>query len=300
MKGDNLMYGLIINRKAGNGKGERIWKDIANALRNKDLAFIVRFTERPQHGSEIVREMLEKGVTTIIVVGGDGTIHEVARELVYKNVSLGIIPTGSGNDFARSLGVPMDNVKALERIFTNDAKQVDLLDLGNHYCLTVTGIGFDGQIAKHANESVYKRYFNQFRLGGLAYIASMLATLNTYKPTVIHVTIDGKVRKFYEVWLVAVANGPNYAGGIQICPEALYDDGILNVCIVHGLKKWELLRLLPKAYKGNHQLENHVTFLTGEDVYIESNPNVLVQSDGEIIMESPVRIRVEKDALRVV
>jgi len=244
--------------------------------------------------------MLRKGVTTMIVVGGDGTIHEVAKELVYKDVSVGIIPTGSGNDFARSLGVPMNGMKALERIFAHDAKQVDLLDLGGHYCLTVTGIGFDGQIAKHANASVYKRYFNQFRLGGVAYIASMLATLNTYQPTVVKVTMDGKVRKFYEVWLVAVANGPNYAGGIQICPGAVHDDGFLNVCIIHGLKKWELLRLLPKAYKGKHELENHVTFLKGKDAYIESNPPVLVQSDGELIMESPIHIHVEKDALRVV
>lgn len=294
------MYGLIINQKAGNGKGERIWKNIAATLRNKNLPFIARFTERPYHGSEIVQEMLQKAVTTIIVVGGDGTIHEVAKELVYKEVSLGIIPTGSGNDFARNLGVPMNDVKALERIFAHDAKQVDILHLGDHFCLTVTGIGFDGQITKHANDSAYKRYFNQFRLGGLANIVSMLSTLSTYEPTIVKVTMDGKVRKFYEVWLVAVANGPNYAGGVQICPEALHDDGFLNVCIVHGLKKWELLRLLPKAYKGKHQLENHVTFLKGEDVYIESNPPVLVQSDGDLIMESPIDIHVEKDALRVV
>ncbi|WP_280768050.1 diacylglycerol/lipid kinase family protein [Salipaludibacillus daqingensis] len=294
------MYGLIINEKAGNGKGERIWKNIAIAFRNKNIPFLLRFTERPHHGSELVRHMLEKGVTKVIVVGGDGTIHEVAKELVYKNISLGIIPTGSGNDFARSLGVPMNDVKALERIFADDVKQVDLLHLGDHYCLTVTGIGLDGSIAKHANESIYKRYFNQFRLGGLAYIASIISTLQSYEPTKVKVMMDGVVHNFSEVWLVAVANAPNYAGGIQICPEALQNDGLLNVCIVHGLKKWEVLRLLPKAYKGKHQLDNHVTFLKGEDVFIQSDPPVLVQSDGEFIMESPTHITVEKDALRVV
>ncbi|GIN14122.1 diacylglycerol kinase [Shouchella clausii] len=293
------MYAFIINRTSGNGKGDRTWKRIENILQQQNLPYIARFTEVSQHVSEIVKDLLNEDVQTVIVVGGDGTIHEVANELVHTDLSLGIIPAGSGNDFARCIGIPMNYSKALERIVLNNGIKVDLLNLGNRYCLTVTGIGFDGQIARNVNKAKYKRFLNHFRLGGLVYTVSMLATLRDYRPTKIDITVDGKEMTFSEVWLVAVANAPNYGGGIKICPDASYNDGMLNLCIVHDIKRWELLRLLPKAYKGKHTTDKNVTLLTGKEVYISSEKPVLVQSDGEQFTESPINISVVKDALRV-
>ncbi|MFB4164310.1 diacylglycerol kinase family protein [Alteribacillus sp. JSM 102045] len=294
------MYAFIINKMSGNGKGQRVWKRVEKTLDHQQLPFAARFTEGPQHAREIVKDLVKENVKSIIVVGGDGTIHEVANELAYKNISLGIIPAGSGNDFARCLGVPMNYLKALERIIANQTKQVDLLHLGQRYCLTVTGIGLDGQVAKNVNNGAYKKFLNQFRLGGLSYVISLLETLRDYNPTNVHITIDGKDMTFSKVWLVAVANAPNYGGGIMICPDASYDDGFLNLCIVHGIKKWELLRLFPKAYRGKHTTEKHVTFLQGKEVQVISGTPIMVHSDGEQMIESPIHIRIEKDALRVV
>ncbi|SER40217.1 diacylglycerol/lipid kinase family protein [Salipaludibacillus aurantiacus] len=292
------MHGFIINKTSGNGRGEKVWARVEKALKEKNLSYSARFTEGPKHAVELVPGLLRENIKALVVLGGDGTINEVANGLVYCNIPLGVIPAGSGNDFARCLGIPMDSLQALERILVNDPKQVDLLDLGSRYCLTVTGVGFDGQVAKTVNEAPYKKPLNQFRLGGLSYVVSMLETLTTYEPTRVHVTVDGVEKIYEDVWLVAVANSPNYGGGIHICPEASYNDGLLNLCIVHGIKKWELLWLFPQAYKGRHV--NKVTLLQGEEVYISSNPPVLVQSDGEQFMESPVYIRVEKNAIRVV
>ncbi|BAB05672.1 BH1953 [Halalkalibacterium halodurans C-125] len=295
------MYGLIVNKASGNGKGQRTWKKVEYELQIRNTPYLVRFTSGSGHATTIVKELLTEGVKTIIAVGGDGTINEVANGLVNHRVPLGIIPAGSGNDFARCLNIPMHYEKALHRIFENKQKKVDLLHLGQRHCLTVTGIGFDGKIAKTVNEAIYKNWFNQFGFGGLSYVLSMLEVLKDYRPTNIQITVDGKELFFSGVWLVAVANSPNYGGGIRICPEASYDDGLLNICVVHGMSKWQLLRLFPKAYKGKHVvMEQHVTLLTGKDVYVQSDTPVLVQSDGEPIMESPVRLQIKKGALSVV
>ncbi|UCZ51980.1 diacylglycerol kinase family lipid kinase [Bacillus shivajii] len=294
------MIGFIINSRSGNGKGGRVWKRVERYMMDNDYRFIACFTESEGDVKATVKDFVEKKVTTIIAVGGDGTIHHVANELAYQDVSLGVIPAGSGNDFARSLGIPMDWMKALKRILINETRQVDLLHTGKQYCLTVTGIGLDGMVAKNVNRSSYKRYLNHFKLGGLSYAFCLLETLKSYQPTDIELTIDGETQKFTDVWLVAVANAPNYAGGIAICPEASFNDGLLDLCIVQRMSKWELLNLFPKAYKGKHITKENVTILKGREVHITSEKPIFIHSDGEPMMESPISLRIEKDALRVV
>ncbi|WP_100400420.1 diacylglycerol/lipid kinase family protein [Bacillus sp. FJAT-44742] len=294
------MFGFIVNRESGNGYGKKVWSQVESTVIKRDIEYVVRFTERPMHAKEIVAELLAKDVETVIVIGGDGTIHEVVNGLVYKNVSLGIIPAGSGNDFARCLGVPLAYEKALERIFENRPQQVDLLNLGERYSLTVAGIGFDGQVAKNVNEALYKKYLNFFRLGSLSYAISVLDTLRTYKPTNMQITVDGKKLDFADVWLAAAANTTTYGGGIKISPLSSHTDGKLDICVVHGLRRGKLIRLLPKAFKGKHISAKEVTLLKGEDIYISSDPPVLVQSDGEQVKQTPLHITVEKRALTLV
>lgn len=293
------MYGFIVNRASGNGTGKKVWKKVEKELMLDSKPYLVRHTERPADTAKAVTELFDSKVKAIIAVGGDGTINEVVNRLVPKDIPLGVIPAGSGNDFARCLGIPMDYKKALRRIFENNPVKTDLLYTGSRYCLTVTGIGFDGKIAETVNRSFYKSWFNQLRLGKLTYVASMLEVLKTYKPTNVKITIDNEELFFSKVWLVAVANAPNYGGGIRICPEAVHNDGLLDICIAHGLSRWELLRLFPKAYKGGHLRDKKVSFFKGKDVYLQSDTPVLVQGDGELIMTSPVRLQIKKDALQV-
>lgn len=294
------MYGFIINKEAGNGKGNRVWNRVEKSMKQQNYDYVVRYTEGPNHATVIVADYLRSGVKTIIIVGGDGTIHEVSNGLAYQDIPIGIIPAGSGNDFARCIGVPKNCLKALDRILRNNPRTIDLLDLdGDQCCLTVTGIGFDGQVAQDVNQSSYKKYLNYVRLGGLSYVVSMLKTLRGFKPTNMEITIDGKDMFFPNVWLVAVANGPNYGGGIKICPDAKYDDGFFNVCIVHNIKGWELLRLFPKAFFGKHTNEKNVISLKGAEISVRSEVPVIVQSDGEYMKESPIHIGIQKAALRV-
>ncbi|MCR6110762.1 diacylglycerol kinase family lipid kinase [Bacillus sp. A301a_S52] len=295
------MLGFIVNELSGNGRGKRVWRKIERSVLLKDIDYTARFTNAPNHATELVKDLLNEKVDIIIVVGGDGTIHEVVNRLVFQPTPLGVIPTGSGNDFARSLSIPMNPFKALERILMNEPESIDILDLGKRYCLTVTGIGLDGQVAATVNKAVYKRFLNWCRLGGLSYTVSLLDTLVRYVPTTVRLVIDGKEMSFEKVWLVAIANSPSYGGGITICPDALFNDGLLNVCIVHGLNKWSLLRVFPKAFKGNHiVLKKNVTLIQGKQISVLSDPPVPVHTDGEQLMLSPVKVTIKREALNII
>ncbi|MED5052146.1 lipid kinase [Anoxybacillus sp. UARK-01] len=293
------MYYFVVNKISGNGKGLKVWKKVEKLLQEKQVNYQVRFTERPKHAVEIVKEFSSKACNAVVAVGGDGTIHDVANGLIHSNIPLGIIPAGSGNDLARALDIPMDYKRALERILRGKKRKMDVGKIGEEYCMTVTGIGFDGKVAEINNIAKYKDLLNLVRLGDLSYGLSVLHALFQYRPVRIQLKIDGKVQSFSNVWFIAIANTPNYGGGIKICPDACYDDGLFDICIVHSITKWELLRTFPKAYKGKHVSHPSVTMIKGKQVEIIAEPPIIVQSDGEILTKTPVNVTIQKEALLI-
>ncbi|MGP3610146.1 MULTISPECIES: diacylglycerol/lipid kinase family protein [Anoxybacillaceae] len=294
-----MIYYFVVNKISGNGKGLKVWKKVEKLLQEKQVNYQVRFTERPKHAVEIVKEFSSKACNAVVAVGGDGTIHDVANGLIHSNIPLGIIPAGSGNDLARALDIPMDYKRALERILRGKKRKMDVGKIGEEYCMTVTGIGFDGKVAEINNTAKYKDLLNLVRLGDLSYGLSVLHALFQYRPVRIQLKIDGEVQSFSNVWFIAIANTPNYGGGIKICPDACYDDGLFDICIVHSVTKWELLRTFPKAYKGKHVSHPSVTMIKGKQVEIIAEPPIIVQSDGEILTKTPVNVTIQKEALLI-
>ncbi|GMB09863.1 YegS/Rv2252/BmrU family lipid kinase [Thermolongibacillus altinsuensis] len=294
------MYSFIVNKISGNGKGLKVWKKVEKLLQEKQVNYQVRFTERPKHAIEIVKEISSETCLAVVAIGGDGTIHDVANGLIGSNIPLGIIPAGSGNDLARALDIPMDYKKALERILMGEQRKMDIGRINNEYCITVTGIGFDGKVAEVNNASKFKNLLNFIRLGDLSYAHSVLHVLLKYRPVNIQLKVDGKTLTFFNVWLIAIANTPNYGGGIKICPDACYHDGLFDICIIHSMTKWELLRNFPKAYKGKHVSHPGVTMLKGKEVEVISEWPVIVQSDGELVTKTPVNVTIQKEALLII
>ncbi|WP_319592835.1 diacylglycerol/lipid kinase family protein [Salicibibacter halophilus] len=291
------LYHFIVNKGSGNGKGFIIWNIIENILAVKQLNYQVFFTNYPSHATEISKE-IKNGV--IIVIGGDGTIHEVINGLIRSNTSIGIIPAGSGNDFARALDIPMNAEEAFDWILAGDERTVDIGRIGDKSCATVIGIGFDGKVAQTVNASRTKKWMKFFRLGRMSYIFSVFKVLFGYKPADISITIDDKTEKMKDVWLVAVANFPYYAGGMAICPNAKGDDGYLELCVVHGMSKFQFARAFPGVYKGKHVSHPSIKMLTGRQIEISSSSAMIVHGDGEIIGETPIKINIEENALRVI
>ena len=142
------MYCFIVNKVSGNGRALKIWNKIEKKLMKKNVLYCVQFTEKPKHATFIVQELInEKSNCIIVVVGGDGTIHEVLNGLIGSNIPLGIIPAGSGNDFSRGLGISLEHDKALDRILNGEFKIIDIGIVNSTYFCTVAGIGFDGEVA---------------------------------------------------------------------------------------------------------------------------------------------------------
>jgi diacylglycerol kinase (ATP) len=295
-----MKYYFIVNKRSGNGKGLKIWRKIEKLLQESQINYQVHFTERPKHAVEIAKEVSSEICNVVVAIGGDGTIHEVANGLIDSNIPLGVIPAGSGNDFARALDIPMDYKKALERILMGKQRKIDIGRIGKDYYVSVAGIGFDGKVAEVNNASKYKQWLNFFKLGGLSYGFSFLHVLLKYRPVNIEIKVDGKNFIFFNVWLIAIANIPNYGGGIRICPDACCKDGLFDICIVHNMTKWDLLRMFPKAFKGEHVFHPCVTMIKGKQVEVTANLPVNVQSDGELLTKTPVKVTIQKDALIII
>ncbi|MFD1436687.1 diacylglycerol/lipid kinase family protein [Kroppenstedtia eburnea] len=288
------MYVFIVNPVSGNGRGRRVWSRVEGWLTQYQTPYQVHFTNAPGQAVELARSMIGRDIQAVVAVGGDGTVHEVGNALVDTGIPLGYIPAGSGNDFAQAQGIPLHPKQALHRVLRNQMKQMDTARIGARSLIGFGGIGFDGQVAKAVNQSSFSR-----RLGRFAYLLGFLQALKQYRPARVTLTTDGMEQVFEQVWLVAICNQPNYGGGMQICPGARHDDGLLNLCCVHGLSKGGLIKLFPSVYKGRHTSHPSVLLLKGRRITLRSDPPLVIHSDGEIIGETPLSIEIHPRSLAV-
>ncbi|GIN99480.1 diacylglycerol kinase family protein [Brevibacillus laterosporus] len=295
------MIWFIVNRASGNGKGHKVWKYVERLLIEKNIKYQVAFTERPRHAIEIAKSISKQnGTNVVIAIGGDGTVHEVANGLVGSEIPLGSIPAGSGNDFARGLQVPKQSNKALEKALYGKKRKIDIVSINDEVFINAAGMGFDGQVAKVTNQAKYKKWLNHLGLGKFCYVVSFFKVLFLYRATEVSIVIDDKEQTFSDVWLIAVANIPFYGGGMMICPNAKCDDGVFDVCIVHGISRWKLVKLLPRVFRGTHIFNRAITTLTGKQLTIMSTSPMITHGDGEIVGETPIQLTIKKEGLYIV
>lgn len=296
------MFLFLVNRLSGHGQGLKVWKQTQQLLQEKRIQYDVEFPGSPVHAAYLLRKYMKENdqVKVVVVVGGDGTVQSIANELAACSIPLGVIPAGSGNDFARALGIPLNPKKALEYILTGVIKKIDIAQSGNKYFVTVVGIGIDGKIAQTVNHSWYKKWFNTFRLGRLSYVISLIHVLFSYQPLTVNIKVDEMEMRFSDVWLIAVANIPNYGGGMIICPGASYTDGVFDICIVHGISRFEVIRIFPQVFVGKHILHPGISMLQGQEVKVFSDSPMPAHGDGEMIGETPIEISIRKEAIHVI
>lgn len=230
-------------------------------------------------------------IDNVVVVGGDGQIHSVLGRIAHSDLTLGLIPAGTGNDTARVLGIPRDDLAAaVDLITTGATRRIDLAKAGNSYVSTVVASGFDSKVNERANAMTWPR-------GNIRYNIAMLAELRVFVPLEFDLTLDGKSMPT-EAMLVAVGNGPSFGGGMRICEGAEIDDGLLDVVIVEPISKIELIKVFPKVYKGTHLDHPAVVRHQVREVTIAS-PSVVAYGDGERLGLLPLNVTVEPAALRV-
>ena len=262
----------------------------------------VRHTTKRGDAQTLARLACSQG-QPIIAVGGDGTVHEVVNGILEspERVALGIVPAGSGNDFAwNTLRLPRDPEAALERAFTGTPTRVDAGMVNGHYFVNSFGTGIDADIAVAAEKM--KRF--PFMQGSvLYYTASLRQLLFGYRrcPWLTY-SVDGADpgdRQFKHFVLIAVTNGPTYGAGFRINPEADHQDHQFDICAITYTPLPRALRLLPIVRQGKHGGLPEITFLRGNTVHIETRDTVNVQMDGETMQGKIFDIRMQAGALLV-
>lgn len=281
-----------MNPVAGRGRAGKIWPQVEKVLSSR-RALSVTFTRQAGETTALAKQAVAEGFKQIIAVGGDGTVNEVVNGIIGAPVEFGLIPLGTGNDFARTLGLPKDPLRAAQVILGGVTRQVDVGYCAGKHFVNVAGVGFDAMVAQLANREM------RFLKGTAAYVASVFATLFTFSPIPVTLTIDGQQR-IDQVWLVALANGRYFGGGMKITPQAEPDDNQLDICLVGTLSKLALLRFFPTVFSGKHVHNKAVTMLRGHTVTVESAKPLPMQVDGEVLAHTPVTVTLCPHALRVI
>lgn len=270
---------FIVNPAAGRGKTARIWPLLADILTKRDFPHEVYFTSGPGEATSLARD-LSTVSDLLVVAGGDGTIHEAVQGLALQAKPLVILPTGTGNDLARTMGIPRNPQQALESIFAGHIKKIDLGLVNGRYFINVAGVGFDAEVALAVNT----KYSHIPGTG--AYLLALLQQLANYRNVPVRLEVDGLVYE-QKALLVAVGNGCYLGGGMKIVPQAKIDDGYFHVCLVGDVTKMETLQTLPKIFNGRHIDHPKVQVLKGQAIKIDSRDRMVLHADGEIIGHAP-------------
>jgi YegS/Rv2252/BmrU family lipid kinase len=224
-------------------------------------------------------------------MGGDGLLGAVAGELRGTDGVLGVLPGGSGNDFARKLGIGPDPERACDVLAGGREQLVDVAEAGGRTYLGIASAGFDSDVQDIANAT-------RVPLGELIYMYATLRALRGWRSARWHVVIDGEERSF-DGYSVAVANSGVFGGGMYLVPDASLDDGLLDVVLTGAAPKRQYLTTLPKVFKGTHVDNHYLTFLRGREVTFEADRPFAAYADGDPIADLPVTVRVVPRALKV-
>ncbi|RUT40522.1 diacylglycerol kinase family lipid kinase [Paenibacillus anaericanus] len=295
------MYLFVVNKNSGNGRGFRVWTKISKILDKRNILYQHIFTESADQAHTLLMEKLSAPITwkAVGVVGGDGTINSLLPALRDSGVPLAVFPSGSGNDTARGFHIPMKTSAALEVMLGGLPKAADLISISGQSALTALAVGFDAEVAHNVNNSLYKKFCNAFGLGRMAYVIGVFHTLITFRPAPLTVECDGVTHTYSSAWLTAVNNVISYGGGLAICPQAITDDGFLDICIVHDCSRIQLLMLFPTLLYGGHTRLPFVTMLRGKNISVHSSLPRMALGDGEHLTSTPLTAAADPGVMQV-
>ncbi|HEV7503481.1 MAG TPA: diacylglycerol kinase family protein [Thermoanaerobaculia bacterium] len=286
---------FLVNPASGRGTG-RAHVDRIRVLASRHGAGLV-VTRKVSDLWEQARRAAEDGVERLLVAGGDGTMHLAIQGLAGTACALGVIPLGTGNDFAGTLAVPPELEPAVERAITGEIRSIDLLRVGETYSVSYAGVGFDSEVTRYANEGV------KFLRGPLVYFYSVIHTLITFEPPRMRVVHDGGTFEG-KVMFAVVNNLPRFGGGMRIAPDAKIDDGLLDLVIVKEVPKSVLLSIFPKVYTGKHVGHPAVQIVRTKRAEITIDRALTMYGGGEPLRPmtagEPVAVEVVPGGLRVV
>ncbi|MGH3502331.1 MAG: diacylglycerol kinase [Nocardioidaceae bacterium] len=282
---------LLVNPASGKGKlaaqADRVFARLqaggydVTAMQGRDAA----------ESADLASKVVADGYEALVVMGGDGLMHLALQAVANSATTLGVVGIGSGNDLARSLGLPYrDPIASADVIAGGATRTVDLARLDDAYYATVLAAGFDSLVNERANAMRWPR-------GQLRYTLATLAELRVFTPLPYTLELDGE-RLDCEAMLVAVGNGSSYGGGIRICEGAILEDGRLDVVVIKPVSKPELVKVYPRLFRGTHTTHPAYERHRVTKVRVDS-PGIVAYADGERLGPLPVTVTAAPGALQV-
>lgn len=288
------MLDFIINPSAGKktNKIKKALPKIEKHLVERQIPYVIHMTKTPHHATELTQTLIKNGATDIIVVGGDGTLHEVINGFSnFDKVNMGIIPCGTGNDFASALKLPTDPVEALDIILDEQAKYTDFMQMPTVRGLNVIGMGLDVE--------VLKRYAKAKRKTKFAYTWCLIKTLFKFKCIDFDAQLNEQTAHHHS-FLAAICNGHCFGGGIPVCPVADAGDKKIDFLAVREISKLGLIKAFIKLKKGKILEFKETTHTKTESVKITTaDAHYTVNVDGELYDDIPFEIQIISDTLKV-
>lgn len=258
--------------------------DVEEFLSARNIAYKLHLTTHNAMAPELIREHLDESYTDILVVGGDGTFHEVINGMPHFDINVGVIQSGTGNDFSKALGKSLTMSQQIERAVMAEPKPIDLGLCNEMLFHNGVGIGFDGKVAHRANELKAEQ-----KGSVLSYYQAIAEAIATYKP--VPLTIKGvKETTDIKTFMITVANGVAFGGGLRVTPKASVIDGELDVCCIDEVSVLGRLWRLPILLAGKHTQLNKVSYFKTKNIEIEASHEVPAHIDGEIFTGKQFKI----------
>ncbi|MEE4490543.1 diacylglycerol kinase [Streptomyces sp. BE230] len=287
---------LFVNPTAGRGRGAHAAQPAASALRDAGFSVRTVLGEDADDALRRAREAVAAGTGALIAVGGDGMMSLALQAVAGTLTPLGVVAVGTGNDFARALGMPIRDPAAAGRLAAEALKggavrEIDLGRVGERWFGSVLASGFDSRVNDRGNRMRW--------VGGrFKYDLAILAELAAFKPITYRMSLDGGPVREIEATLIAVGNGSTYGGGMRICADAVMDDGLFDVTVVGDCSRTTLLKVFPKVYKGTHLGHPVVTVHRVSSIALEA-VGVTAYADGEPLGSLPLTATCVPGAARV-
>jgi YegS/Rv2252/BmrU family lipid kinase len=274
-------------------------------LKSIGVRFDHDLTEAPRHAIELAKSAAKKGYEMVVSVGGDGTINEIVNGLYdagnLKDIMLGIISTGTGSDYIRTIGIPRQLKEACQHLLNPKKLTMDIGVVSYHsydaiikrLFVNFAGLGFDAEVVKATTQ--------KFKALGTvpSYLVGLLSTLLSYNNREVSLKLDGKTEE-RKVCAIVMSNGKYGGGSMYIAPQADPRDGLLDVMVIGDLSKPDLLWSLPRIYKGTHLSHPKVTARQAKEIEVNTKEPMALQADGELLGDPPVSFSILPAALNVI
>lgn len=299
---------LIVNPNAGRKKGDKDWPKISKLLRKNNISYDVHFTKHRHHAVLIAKREIENGYRNILVAGGDGTLNEVVNAIFLQtqcpttDITLGMIPIGTGNDWGRMYGIKPDYEKSIQIIkegktFIQDAGRVfyqkDRFQKCRYF-INIAGMGYDAIVAEKTNKMK-----EQGKGGPFSYLFNLISSLFSYHANNLTLNIDGN-QQLFNIFSLSVGICRFNGGGMMQLPKALPDDGIFDLTVIDNIGKMEVISQLKNLYDGSFINHPKVKTFVGREISIQAHSRLILEADGESLGSAPFRFEMVQKSIKII